>query len=150
MNRARCRNKAVKFLREAAAMAMASATISAAIAGQGQAMVSFTPPASDGGSLVTAYSVTCAPVSGGAAVITSGAASPIVVTGLTAGVTYTCTVSAINAAGTGAPSASSNPVLIAAVSMTATNIPTLNEWMLALLASILVTLGAGTIARQRR
>jgi hypothetical protein len=59
-------------------------------------------------------------------------------------------VSAINAASTGAPSVSSNSVVIAAVSMMATNIPTLNEWMLALVALILVIMGAETIARQRR
>jgi chitinase len=77
-----------------------------AVGGDKQATVSFSSPLSDGGSAVT-YTVTASP--GGASA--SGSASPIVVTGLTNGVTYTFTVTATNAIGTGPPSAPSNPVI---------------------------------------
>ena len=78
----------------------------AATAGDGQATVSFTAPAATGGAPVTSYTVTGSP--DGQTV--SGAASPIVVTGLTNGTTYTFTVMATNVAGTGPPSAPSNPI----------------------------------------
>ncbi|CAM3883803.1 S-layer-like y domain-containing protein [Cohnella lubricantis] len=77
-----------------------------AAAGDGQATVSFSPPASDGGSAITGYIVTASP--GGAAA--TGTASPITVNGLTNGTDYTFTVAAVNAAGTGAASMASNSV----------------------------------------
>ena len=80
-------------------------TDAAAAAGDGQATVSFTAPAT-GGAPVTSYTVTGSP--GGQTA--SGAASPIVVTGLTNGTTYTFTVTATNVAGAGPPSAPSNPI----------------------------------------
>lgn len=85
-------------------------TIGTAIAGNGQVTVSFTAPTSDGGSPITGYVVACTPVGGGTTVTATGTASPITVTGLTNGVAYTCTVSAINSVGTGPPSAASNVV----------------------------------------
>ena len=81
-----------------------------------QATVSFTPPTFTGGSPITGYTVTATdvtnPTSGGQ----TGAAtsSPITVTGLTNGDTYTFAVTATNAQGTGVPSAASNPVVPAA------------------------------------
>jgi len=80
--------------------------IGTATAGNAQATVSFTPPASNGGSAITSYTATSNP--GGKTATGSG--SPIVVTGLTNGTAYTFTVTATNSAGTGAPSASSNSV----------------------------------------
>ncbi len=74
-------------------------TAASAIAGNAQATVSFTPPASDGGSAITAYTVTSSP--GG--FIGTGAASPILVTGLANGTAYTFTVTANNSVGTGLP-----------------------------------------------
>jgi chitinase len=76
-----------------------------AAAGDEKAFVYFSPPANAGGAALT-YTVVASP--GGA--FASGASSPIVVTGLTNGVTYTFTVSATNALGTGPASAPSNPV----------------------------------------
>jgi hypothetical protein len=73
-----------------------------ASAGNGQAYVYFTPPATGGA--FTTYTVTVQP--GGATF--TGTSSPILVTGLTNGVTYTFTVTATNAAGTGPASAQSN------------------------------------------
>jgi hypothetical protein len=77
-----------------------------ATAGDGQATVSFTAPASNGGSPVTGYTVTSNP--GG--ITATGASGPITVTGLTNGTAYTFTVTATNSIGTSAPSAASNAV----------------------------------------
>ncbi|MBI3042490.1 MAG: Ig-like domain repeat protein, partial [Betaproteobacteria bacterium] len=81
-------------------------TIGTATAGNASATVSFTAPASNGGAVITGYTVTSNP--GG--VTASGTASPIAVTGLTNGTSYTFTVTATNSAGTSASSAASNAV----------------------------------------
>ncbi len=62
------------------------------------ASVSFTAPASNGGSAITGYTVTANP--GG--ITASGTASPITVTGLTPQTAYTYTVVAANGAGSSA------------------------------------------------
>ena len=74
--------------------------------GNGQASVSFTPPVSNGGSLITGYTVTSHPGNSRA----SGGASPIIVPGLTNGIGYSFTVTAANATGDSSPSAFSNSV----------------------------------------
>jgi hypothetical protein len=74
--------------------------------GNQQATVSFLPPLDDGGSPVTSYTVTSSP--GG--ITATGSASPITVTGLTNGVSYTFTVVASNANGSSQPSSVSNAV----------------------------------------
>lgn len=66
--------------------------------------VAFTPPGSDGGSLITSYTVTSSP--GG--ITGTGTSSPIVVTGLTPTTSYTFTVRATNEIGQGTASAASN------------------------------------------
>jgi hypothetical protein len=78
-----------------------------ATTGDGQASVSFGAPSSDGGAAITSYTVTSSP--GGHTA--TGAGSPLVVSGLTNGVSYTFTVTAHNAEGDGAPSAASNAVV---------------------------------------
>ncbi|WP_110457428.1 Ig-like domain-containing protein [Shewanella algidipiscicola] len=81
--------------------------IGTASALDGQAVVNFSAPASDGGSAITSYQVTSSP--GG--ITASDANSPIGVAGLTNGTSYTFTVQAINAVGTSLPSAPSNSVV---------------------------------------
>jgi hypothetical protein len=78
-----------------------------ATAGNAEATVAFSPPAFDGGAEVTSYTVISSP--GGHTA--SGASSPITVTGLTNGTSYTFTVTATNGAGTGPASAPSNAVV---------------------------------------
>jgi hypothetical protein len=78
-----------------------------ATGGDGLASVSFSPPASDGGSPILSFKVTSSP--GGLSA--TGASSPIVVTGLTNGVLYFFTVTATNDAGEGPPSVLSNSVV---------------------------------------
>jgi hypothetical protein len=78
-----------------------------AVAGNEQATVSFTPPANNGGAAITNYTVTSSP--GG--ITATGASSPIVVTGLTKGTTYTFTVTATNSAGTSTASSPSAGVI---------------------------------------
>jgi hypothetical protein len=82
-----------------------------ATAGNAQATVSFTAPASNGGSAITGYTVTSSP--GG--ITGQGSASPVTVTGLTNGTAYTFTITANNSAGTGPPSSASNQVTPATV-----------------------------------
>ena len=67
--------------------------------GTAQATVSFTPPASNGGAAVSSFTVDG--VAGWRERL--GAASPIVVTGLTNGAAYTFTVTATNAIGMALP-----------------------------------------------
>ena len=75
-------------------------------AGNAQASVSFTAPASAGGSAITGYTVTSSP--GG--FTATGASSPLVVTSLTNGTSYTFTVVATNASGNSVASAASSAV----------------------------------------
>ena len=77
-----------------------------ATAGAGQATVSFTIPSDLGVPAATSYRVTSSP--GG--ITATGASSPITVTGLTPGTSYTFTVEAQNAAGYGPASSASNSV----------------------------------------
>ena len=83
-----------------------------ATAGSQQATVQWTPPASTGFSPITGYLIT--PFLAGVAQtpVTVGAVTTGVVPGLTAGASYTFTVAAINAAGTGPASAASAAVVI--------------------------------------
>jgi hypothetical protein len=80
--------------------------IGTATLGNAQAFVNFTPPTSNGGSFITGYTVTSNPEN----IIVNGLSSPITVSGLKNGTTYTFTVTATNAIGTGPASAPSNAV----------------------------------------
>ena len=71
-------------------------------AGNAAATITFTAPASNGGATITGYTVSC--TGGGATRTANGTASPITVSSLTNGVVYSCSVSATNSAGLGAPS----------------------------------------------
>ena len=77
-----------------------------ATAGNAQASVGFTAPASNGGSTITGYTVTSSPGNFTA----TGASSPLVVTGLATNGSYTFTVVATNAAGNSVASAASGAV----------------------------------------
>jgi hypothetical protein len=83
--------------------------IGAALPGAGQATVSFTAPASNGGSVITSYTATSNP-GGFTGTVNQAGSGSIVVTGLTNGTAYTFTVTATNEAGTGTASAASNSV----------------------------------------
>lgn len=80
--------------------------------GNGQATVSFEPPATNGGSPITDYTVTATditrPWNGGQQA--SGTSTTITVPGLTHGDIYTFTVTATNKAGTSSASSPSNTV----------------------------------------
>jgi uncharacterized protein (TIGR02145 family) len=81
--------------------------IGIATAGSGKAIVTFTAPASTGGSAIKGYIVTSSP--GG--FTSNGSISPIVVSGLTNGIAYTFTVIAKNANGNSLASSASNSVI---------------------------------------
>jgi titin len=72
----------------------------------GQIKVTFTPGANNG-SATTSYTATCTSSNGGVAGSKTGPASPLTVTGLTAGKSYTCRVKGTNARGGGLLSAPS-------------------------------------------
>jgi Ca2+-binding RTX toxin-like protein len=87
-------------------------TITSVVAGDGQATVTFTPPASDGGAPITAYRVQ---VITGATVVDRAidippTATSTVVTGLANGTSHTFRLLAVNAVGPGALSTPSAPV----------------------------------------
>ena len=89
---------------QSSATAPGPPTIGTATAGNASATVSFTPPTNDGGSPITGYTVTAADIDDAGQRWPDGRAvpaSPITVTGLTNGDSYTFTVTATNAIGTG-------------------------------------------------
>ncbi|MGC9968588.1 MAG: fibronectin type III domain-containing protein [Minisyncoccia bacterium] len=81
-------------------------TIGTASAGNGNASVAFTAPASNGGSPITGYTASSTPGN----ITGTCASSPCTVSGLTNGTSYTFKVYATNANGNGAASAASNAV----------------------------------------
>lgn len=91
-------------------------TIGTATAGtSGCASVTFTAPACTGGSVITTYTV----FSNCGAKTATGASSPITVTGLTSGSSYTFKVIATNIYGPSYPSAASNSITAAVVTCAA-------------------------------
>ncbi|MBI2319566.1 MAG: fibronectin type III domain-containing protein, partial [Betaproteobacteria bacterium] len=90
-------------------------TIGTATPGNGSAVVTFTAPADDGGSPITSYRVTASSANAYYNPSATGTQSPITVTGLVNGQTYTFTVTATNANGTSSASAPSNSVTPATV-----------------------------------
>jgi hypothetical protein len=94
-----------------------------AVAGNGQATITFTPPVSDGGSPILDYIITAYYLPFSEYEIATS--SPYVFTGLDNGTAYTFTVTARNSVGTGAASSASNPVTpTAGVTVTAPVITT--------------------------
>ncbi len=87
--------------------------IDVATTGNGKIVIAFSAPNDNGGLRITGYSANC---TAGSSVVTGSAViSPVEVSNLTNGTTYSCTVSASNASGTGTPSTaiSRTPVAIA-------------------------------------
>nr|WP_258405780.1 putative Ig domain-containing protein [Shewanella mangrovisoli] len=80
--------------------------IGTATAGDAQASVSFTAPGFSGGAPISGYTLVSTP--GG--ITASGGSSPIVISGLTNGTSYSFTVAATNSAGLGSASSASNTV----------------------------------------
>ena len=78
-------------------------SIGAVTAGNASASVAFSAPTSDGGASITAYTATC--VAGSVRSTGTAAASPVAVTGLTNGLTYSCSITASNSVGAGPSSA---------------------------------------------
>lgn len=77
-----------------AAVPDSPSNVTATVSG-GRAIIKFTPPANTGGSPIIKYIVTANP--GG--LTATGTKSPIMITGLQSGVTYTFTIKAVNAIG---------------------------------------------------
>ena len=100
-------------------------TIGTATAGASSASVTFTAPANVGGGAITGYTVTSSP--GG--FTGTGASSPITVSGLSNFTSYTFTVVATNAFGTGPQSAASNSVTPVPPSQTAYTTPGTYSWV---------------------
>ena len=100
--------------------------IGTATAGSSNATVTFGAPGSDGGATISRYTVTAHDSTNSArgGQTAGGSSSPITVTGLTNGDSYTFTVTATNANGTGPASAASNAVTPGAAAPGAPGQPT--------------------------
>ena len=72
-------------------------TITSMVAGPGRITINFTPPTSTGGAAIASYTATCTAANSPPKSATgAGTASSLVVSGLTGGVSYTCSVTAYN------------------------------------------------------
>ncbi len=95
-------------------------TIGQAAAGNAQASLAFTAPASNGGSAITGYTASC--VGAGVTKTDTGKASPVVVSSLSNGTAYSCKVLATNAMGSGAASGTVSVTPVASTTSTSANI----------------------------
>lgn len=86
------------------AIAPSAPVITSAVGGPGRVTIKFNPPSSSGGAAIVSYTATCAAV-GQTNRSTTGTGSPLVVSGLTGGVSYACTLTASNGTYTSAASA---------------------------------------------
>ena len=84
-----------------AALVPGAPVIQGVYSGNQRVVVHFTQPEFDDESGVVDYTATCTPVGGGSAISASSARAPIVLTGLTNGILYGCSVHANNAVGSG-------------------------------------------------
>ena len=80
------------------AVAPGAPILNSIASGPGNATLSFSPPASDGGAAISSYTATCT-AAGATTRFASGAAPSITVGGLSAGVTYNCSLMATNGEG---------------------------------------------------
>jgi titin len=132
----------------ATAPPLAAPTGLTAAVGDAQVLVSWTAPASDGGTPVTRYRLYMATVPGSqaGAVVTSMTGTSAMVTGLTDGVTYYFTVAAVNAAGRQGPlsaEVSARPGAATMMALTSRHVP---NQLIAWLAALSVTALAGALA----
>ena len=96
-----------------------------ATAGDARVSLSFAAPVQTGSTAISAYSGACT-TSGGVAMAATASGSPVVIAGLTDGVSYACSVTASNAAGDGPASAavSATPSAVAgALTLDLTTLP---------------------------
>jgi hypothetical protein len=97
-----------------------------------QILVTWQAPIDDGGSPITAYRITATPPLSGGPALAAAADRSVVLGAAAGGVTYTIRVEALNAVGTGPPSAPSSPVTLPLVIGDAEGITTPHGyWMLA-------------------
>lgn len=87
-----------------AAFAPGAPVIQSVSSGNQRVVVRFSPPESDGGASIDSYTATCVPEGGGSAISVTSTGSPIVLTGLTNGILYGCSVHATNDVGSGVES----------------------------------------------
>lgn len=97
--------------------------IGTATAGNASASIAFTAPTSDGGAVITLYTATRGSTSG------TGTASPIKVSNLTNGTTYSCSVKATNAKGTSASSSTKTVIPATLPNKTTTTVSDLRVLM---------------------
>jgi hypothetical protein len=86
-------------------------TITSVTPGLRTASIAVTKPVNDGGVRITSYRATCVSSNGGVTGTHQSFDSPIVVTGLSATKTYTCTVNALNRVDTGPASTPSTSIV---------------------------------------
>ena len=101
--------------------ALAEAPTIEATSGDGQASFEISPAANDGGSTIESYTVSCTPLGGGTALESTQNTGPLIVAGLTNGVTYRCTATAKNAIGVSAASSAIEVTPTAALAIASTN-----------------------------
>lgn len=92
-------------------------TITSVVAGPGRVTINFTPPTSTGGAAIVSYTATCTAV-GKPTKSATGTGSPLVVSGLVGGVSYTCSLTASNGTYTSAASATASTTPARAVDLT--------------------------------